>query len=228
MAAITLTYPQRREHARSNGEIYTSILALLVVLMVCRLEVVPAAQAGERWSEQLYQGSVSAVVTVTMTTAAAMGCGVPGSAFGVAPGIAGAAVCGSVAAYYAAPVSEWLIITLTPDQQLDELSILAGNIGGAILGAYGAAAAVGRLWLGNFATYSRSVRLATERTYKTARERIDPYELRGLLAGYDLDHALSVGCGYLLGVPASIMASPWNLQMLPSSENRSLGSTCRW
>ena len=91
----------------------------------------------------------------------------PGSALGVVPGIAGAAVCGSVAAYYAPPVSEWLIVTLTPDQQLDELSILAGSIGRSILGAYGAAAAVGRLWLGNFAAYSRSVRLATERTNKT-------------------------------------------------------------
>jgi hypothetical protein len=67
----------------------------------------------------------------------------------------------------------------------------------------------------------------TERTYLAARHRIDPEGLRGLLGGLDLDHTLSVGCGYLLGVPALIMAREWNLTLMSSSLNRSLGSACR-
>jgi hypothetical protein len=187
----------------------------------------PEADAGERWASILYQGSVSTVVTMTMTGLASTACGVPASALGVAPGVAGAVVCGSIATYYGPSVSEWLILTVTPDEQLDEVAITAGNLLGSVLGAYGAAKAVGRLWLGDFAAYSRSVRLMTGRTYLAARHRIDPEGLRGLLGGMDLDHTLSVGCGYLLGVPASIMAGEWNLTLMPSSLNRSLGSACR-
>jgi hypothetical protein len=85
---------------------------LLVLSVLLMLVAGKSVDAGERWVSILYQGSVSTVVTMTMTGLASTACGVPGSALGVAPGVAGAVVCGSIASYYGPSVSEWLILTL--------------------------------------------------------------------------------------------------------------------
>jgi hypothetical protein len=176
-------------------------------------------------SDQLVDGTISAVVTGSMIAGATAGCGLAGSVVGIAPGIGAAFVCAAVADHWSPYVVEFTHSYVITDREIDETAAWMGRLIGNVAGAGAGALTIKAMWLGNFARYSTSVRALTAKTYRSFQDVIDPQSLRGL--GHDLDHKLSIGCGWLLGLPARVMASTWNLQMLPSSINRSLGSACR-
>ena len=72
--------------------------------------------------------------------------------------------------------------------------------------------------------YKYDVRRASERSYKDSILRIDPGKQRGRAGGYDLDHIIPVEGCWRAGLSKDACASPANLQMLKSSENRSIGA----
>lgn len=72
--------------------------------------------------------------------------------------------------------------------------------------------------------YYRNVWIVTELEYKRMKQIIDLMGLRG--RGYDLDHKYSIFQGFKDNIPEEIVGSFLNLQILPSSYNRSKGKSC--
>lgn len=73
--------------------------------------------------------------------------------------------------------------------------------------------------------YKYDVRHRTEASFHDNQGSIVNSDLRGRTYGYDLDHVIPVEGCWRAGVPVATCASPLNLQMLTSSENRSLGAS---
>jgi hypothetical protein len=65
--------------------------------------------------------------------------------------------------------------------------------------------------------YSRECRLLTEKNYRLFKHQIDPENKRG--RDYHLDHRYSVIHGFINNVSPEIIASPFNLEILRSTEN---------
>jgi hypothetical protein len=73
--------------------------------------------------------------------------------------------------------------------------------------------------------YREKVYYWTAKNYEKDKDIINPDNLprtlNGVDGGYQLDHIMSVQEGYERGIPAELIASSNNLQMLPWEENRS-------
>lgn len=78
--------------------------------------------------------------------------------------------------------------------------------------------------LEEFENYRWIVWLLTEKTYKEYKEIIDPESKRS--PAYHLDHKFSVIRGFQTKVPPEIIASVYNLEMLPASANSSKSGKC--
>jgi hypothetical protein len=68
-----------------------------------------------------------------------------------------------------------------------------------------------------FIAYKNIVLEETEKNYKLYKEEIDSENIRG--EKFHLDHMYSIKDGFLNGVPAEIIASKWNLKVIPKLEN---------
>lgn len=88
--------------------------------------------------------------------------------------------------------------------------------------------------LSEWQQYNKEVRNATERVYRAHKQEINPNNyprsssengmaLSGILDVYQLDHIVSVHYGFQNNIPAELIASKENLQMLPWRENNSKG-----
>jgi len=71
----------------------------------------------------------------------------------------------------------------------------------------------------NYQLYRKEVDRLTSITYTKYKDIINPENLKRSTHYYHLDHKLSVYEGYLYNIPASIISSVWNLQMLPARDN---------
>lgn len=75
--------------------------------------------------------------------------------------------------------------------------------------------------------YRNRVKSLTEAAYRNNMQIINPYKhprtLCGVDGGYQLDHIIGIRYGYDNAIPAEIIASVDNLQMLPWKENRMKG-----
>jgi hypothetical protein len=77
---------------------------------------------------------------------------------------------------------------------------------------------------GDYNAYRKEVDRLSNQNYNQNKSTIDPDGLRGRKNSYDLDHQNSVKCGYSAGLPPAVVASPENLRVMPSAQNRSEGS----
>lgn len=78
--------------------------------------------------------------------------------------------------------------------------------------------------LNEFKKYRWKVWLLTERTYKKYKDIIDPENKRS--PNFHLDHKFSVVRGFHKNIQPEIIASVYNLEMLPSNANSSKGGKC--
>lgn len=145
-------------------------------------------------------------------------------------------LAGPVCAAMVAPAANQ-ITTQLHDQifewQIDPDAQLVGAIVGTIPGSYVAIPLVEStvanarrhgfsLFADSFDSYSRQVRRLTETTMGTRSSIIDPARLRS--SAHHLHHRIPIKCGWVWGIPAWVMASGFNLQMLPAAENLAIGA----
>lgn len=74
-------------------------------------------------------------------------------------------------------------------------------------------------YYGLYLLYKRKVDKLTKQTYKLYKKEIDPYNLRS--RDYHLDHKYSIKDGFINEIPAEIISSKYNLQIISASENSS-------
>lgn len=74
-------------------------------------------------------------------------------------------------------------------------------------------------------TYASHARLLTEQEWRRHSGEIDPLGL-GKNNAFHLDHMYSIAAGAVVGVPAHIIASKHNLQLLPAGVNLAKNSRC--
>lgn len=81
--------------------------------------------------------------------------------------------------------------------------------------------------LSEWQQYSKEVRNATERVYRAHKQEINPNDFKRAARtepnAYELDHIVSVYYGFRNNIPAELIASKENLQMLPWRENGAKG-----
>ncbi len=76
----------------------------------------------------------------------------------------------------------------------------------------------------NYETYRNNLNKGMNKAYRANKATIDPNGLRGREYAYDLDHIIPGKACYTLGAPPSLCNSRYNLQVIPASLNRSIGS----
>ena len=74
--------------------------------------------------------------------------------------------------------------------------------------------------------YKRDVHYASQRTYKSNIDHINPLGLQIGRSSYHLDHKVSKHVGWLLGIPVKYIASKFNLEIMPSKLNEGKGPQC--
>ena len=105
-------------------------------------------------------------------------------------------------------------------------ALKAGRLAGITIGTIGAAKVVEweQFWrFKNYAGYAHEARNLTRQSLGPLRPQIQA--LRG--AFYDIDHVIPVKCGWALRIPPERIGSLPNLQALPASINRSIGTKGR-
>ena len=100
---------------------------------------------------------------------------------------------------------------------------MAGFALGASIGAVGTARFSNWLTFRSYKDYKGYAHLARSLT----RQSLVPLKsnVQAFKANfYDIDHVIPVKCGWVMKIPPAVIASISNLQALPASINRSIGS----